>query len=695
MYQKILHLMYKLEQNKVFTSIKAGLIFLIPILVIGSMALAIKNFPIPAFATFLEQALNGCLAEILDLIYDSTLGLMSVYLSCAVTYCYASTFHNADNDFQIMAVITSLGCFLISFGAPLGAFRFADFGALGIASAIFCALMAATLLNWFSQWRLFRFSSYADGADRQFYSVISMIFPMMLVLGIFALFTKAVQLSTGEQNLNYFLSNLMVHLFQNISGELSRGILFAFLLNALWFFGMHGGNIMEPVAQSFFAEALKDPEKIINKSFLDSFAFLGGSGTAFCLLLALFFFARNQNSRKLAWSAVPFSVFNMNELLVFGLPVILNPALLIPFLLTPVLSLCIAYFATVIGFLPVVHETVVWSTPVLFSGYAAVGSYRGVVVQIVILVAGTLFYAPFIRFAEKLQANYEQILLDDFSSVFWKEYNTAEAEPYLGRSDRVGIMAKRLALRLKKDIMNQQITVCFQPQFDAQRQIVGAETLLRWKYRGMPVAPPIVCQIAKEEGLFDQLTFEVIKLAIENMEEFKKHTGDSFSLSVNVTAGQVSGRDFVDKVLSMLELAGIKEGFCLELVEDDSMENHDNIIEHLRIFREAGVEAAIDDFSMGATSIKYLQEDGFKYVKLDGELVKHLMDNERSLEIVRSIISLGNDLGFEVIAEYVESEALFQILYDADCRIFQGYLCSPAVPAEQFVEIQTRGFGDS
>ncbi len=247
-------------------------------------------------------------------------------------------------------------------------------------------------------------------------------------------------------------------------------------------------------------------------------------------------------------------------------------------------------------------------------------------------------------------------------------------------------------MQLKKDIMNQQIQVWFQPQFNAQRQIVGAETLLRWKYHGMSVAPPIVRQIAKEEGVFDQLTYEVIKLAAGNMEEFKKHARDRFSLSVNVTAGQISKRGFIDKLLSILKDAGIREGFYVELVEDDSMKNHDNIIEHLRILRKAGVEAAIDDFSMGATSINYLQEDGFKYVKLDGELVKHLLDNERSLDIVRSIISLGKDLGFEVLAKYVETEKLFKVLYEADCRIFQGYLCSPAVPAEQFVELQKKQF---
>ncbi len=84
----------------------------------------------------------------------------------------------------------------------------------------------------------------------------------------------------------------------------------------------------------------------------------------------------------------------------------------------------------------------------------------------------------------------------------------------------------------------------------------------------------------------------------------------------------------------------------------------------------------------------YLQNSNFQYVKLDGDLVKQLKENDRSMEIVRSIVSLGNDLGFRVVAEFVETELLLDLLIQAGCRLFQGYLCSPAVPADNFTELQ-------
>ena len=98
------------------------------------------------------------------------------------------------------------------------------------------------------------------------------------------------------------------------------------------------------------------------------------------------------------------------------------------------------------------------------------------------------------------------------------------------------------------------------------------------------------------------------------------------------------------------------------------------------------IAAAIDDFSMGHTSIKYLQENHFRFIKLDGALVKQVSKNSRSKDIIRSIIELGNHLGSEIVAEYVETDELLNQLIDLGCHYFQGYLFSPAIPAEKFIE---------
>lgn len=688
MYQKLLNQTYKLEQNRFFIAIRSGLMFLIPVLIIGSITLAIQNFPVPAFTGFLNRAGGGMIRSFFNLIYDATFGLMAVYLCCGVAYFYAKSYPDSNESFRLMALITSLGCFILSFGAVSGTFLFSNLGALGIAPAIFCALAATSLFHVLSVRLPFSFRSYTAGADQQFHTVVAMIIPVLLTLTAFSVVILLLQAMTGAANFNDLLAGAVTRMFASIVHPLARGILFVVMLNGLWFFGIHGGNVLEQVAVSFFEPFNLDPTAIISKSFLDNFALIGGSGTALCLLLALLLFSRSKNSRRLAWASAPFAVFNMSELLIFGFPAILNPLLLIPFLLTPVLSLCIAYAATVSGFLPVVNETIVWSTPVLFSGYAAVHSVRGVLVQLVILLCGTLFYAPFIRLSEYLTGGHERLLVEEFSRTFWKEQELPLARPYLGRPDQIGVIAKTLTGALREDIQRQAIPVQFQPQFNENNQLVGAETLLRWTYHDTPIAPPITCQLAQEDGLFDALTEEILKQAAAFLAGLKARQSHllhpAFSLSINVSAAQVNDAAFIQRVIALVSRYGIENQFCLEITEEESLEHFDQIEAHLAQLKAAGVQAAIDDFSMGRTSIKYLQHNNFQYVKLDGALVRGLEHSPRSQDIVRSIISLGNDLDFQVIAEFVEHAAIRDLLASLGCRIYQGYLYSPALPAAEF-----------
>ena len=135
-----------------------------------------------------------------------------------------------------------------------------------------------------------------------------------------------------------------------------------------------------------------------------------------------------------------------------------------------------------------------------------------------------------------------------------------------------------------------------------------------------------------------------------------------------------------------MDEAGLAGSFCLEVTEDTALEHYGGIAENLRYLSEHGIMTAIDDFSMGQTSLKYLQENSFHFVKLDGALVRQLLDSPRSQDIVRAIVGLGEDLHFRVVAEYVENERLKDVLAGLGCALFQGYLYSPAIPADELVE---------
>ncbi|MFQ8600501.1 MAG: PTS transporter subunit EIIC [Oscillospiraceae bacterium] len=149
------------------------------------------------------------------------------------------------------------------------------------------------------------------------------------------------------------------------------------------------------------AAAGQAPTEIFTKTFFDTFVLMGGCGSALCLLIAILVTSKRRNVKKLAKISLAPMLFNINELLLFGLPVIFNPMLLIPFILTPILLTLTSCFAVATGLVGCTVQSVHWTTPVLLSGYAATGSVAGSVLQLINLAVGILTYLPFVRISQE------------------------------------------------------------------------------------------------------------------------------------------------------------------------------------------------------------------------------------------------------------------------------------------------------
>lgn len=126
---------------------------------------------------------------------------------------------------------------------------------------------------------------------------------------------------------------------------------------------------------------------------------------------------------------------------------------------------------------------------------------------------------------------------------------------------------------------------------------------------------------------------------------------------------------------------------CIEITEQMAIKSDSEFEKALNQVKNLGFMIAIDDFSMGSTSIKYLQKNQFDIVKLDGSIVKEMMTNERSREIISSIVYLAKSLNFKVLAEYVETEEQMQALKEIGCDYYQGYHFSKAVTSQEFFNI--------
>ena len=163
--------------------------------------------------------------------------------------------------------------------------------------------------------------------------------------------------------------------------------------------------------------------------------------------------------------------------------------------------------------------------------------------------------------------------------------------------------------------------------------------------------------------------------------------GSEISVSVNVS-GLTIETDAFEQFLKKAALSGkINAGkINLEVTEQMALSSDPRTEERLRRICALGFHLEIDDFSMGHTSVKFLQSGIFGTVKLDGAIIKDILHNQRSREIIASIMGLSRSLGFKVIAEYVENEAIMEALEEIGCRAYQGYLFSPPLPLDRLPE---------
>ena len=185
--------------------------------------------------------------------------------------------------------------------------------------------------------------------------------------------------------------------------------------------------------------------------------------------------------------------------------------------------------------------------------------------------------------------------------------------------------------------------------------------------------PPLEIELAKERQVFAELSKGIVIKAIKDFKEMLS-INPKLKISVNLDLELLSDKEFVGWLIETVIKSDIPfRQFGIEITENSKFYSKEDLDSIFTILHNNGIEIYMDDFSMGHTAIIYLQYNLFDYVKLDGSLVKNI-DNERSIQIIESIINLGKNLGFEVVAEYVENENQRDKLKEMGCDIYQGYL---------------------
>ncbi len=240
---------------------------------------------------------------------------------------------------------------------------------------------------------------------------------------------------------------------------------------------------------------------------------------------------------------------------------------------------------------------------------------------------------------------------------------------------------------IRKALELRQFLLYYQVRVDHSGRAVGAEALLRWAHgtRGV-VHPDEFISLCEDTGLVLPLGEWVLEAACAQLRAWEARPATrSLKLSVNISVNQFRQDNFVDQVVRVLNTTGINPARLeLELTESMFLENIDQSIAKMQSLREMGVLFALDDFGTGYSSLAYLKKLPLSQIKIDRSFVHDIAVDRNDEIIVQTIIKMGQSLGFDVIAEGVETEAQRRRLEHHGCRNFQGYLFGKPVPIADF-----------
>ena len=223
------------------------------------------------------------------------------------------------------------------------------------------------------------------------------------------------QLATGAE-LNALIYNVIQKPLQNLLGDNIVAVCIMYVIIMLfWCVGIHGNNMVGAVKEPIFRPLLyantaayiahNDVPYVLNMTMLSMFAEFGGSGGTIGLVLAIFIFSKREDNRSIAGISIVPGLFNINETMTFGIPLVLNPILDIPFILVPVVTLIVGYILISSGFCPKIVLEVPWTMPPVIFGFLATGgSPMGAIAQLIVVAISVVIYIPFLIAYEKFQA---------------------------------------------------------------------------------------------------------------------------------------------------------------------------------------------------------------------------------------------------------------------------------------------------
>ncbi|GMA08806.1 permease IIC component [Tetragenococcus halophilus subsp. flandriensis] len=391
---------------------------IMPLFILAGFGVLINSVVFPLFA---DGSTLTNLQTIGALINNATLNISGILVVSMIAY-NLSEFRGFGNS--ISSVLVALASFFavmpITVDAPAvgsedtlsvtDAVTYDIIGTNGIFAGIIIGFLATEIFIKFSRIDKLQISlgeSVPSSVSKNF----TVLIPVIITVGIFAIVASVLSVVWGTDLLDIIETAIQEPL-KNFGTGLWGFILIYSIGVLLFTLGIHHSVVTDSVLKPVMlinmgenieaASAGEEVPNIINESFQIVFGQIGGHGGTLALILVILIFSRYAPYKKVTQLAAGPGLFNINEPVIFGIPIVFNIVLMIPFILSPIVGILIGYFATWIGFITPFSVLVPWTLPPLLNGYlASAGDWRVIIVQLIVILAQCLLYLPFLKVAER------------------------------------------------------------------------------------------------------------------------------------------------------------------------------------------------------------------------------------------------------------------------------------------------------
>ncbi|EOG1499548.1 PTS sugar transporter subunit IIC/EAL domain-containing protein [Vibrio vulnificus] len=655
-------------------AIREGMIWLIPCLMLSAFALFFASM-----GEFVGGGRSGWINALYD-VHNAIASFFPYLMTATISYVLAMQWKLARPPMALLSIIFLLiVCHVVPADDTLKMFHIV----IAIVTPLYAIPILAHLLH-VPQLRI----TNSDSGGKLVKESLNLVLPALLTAFIVVVINYLIfsMISFGD--------GLKLVQLDYANEPYEFGITFAAMNSLLWFLGVHGYYALLPLVEllqqasslnysTFVAGG--EGHYAMNLSMMGTFVFIGGSGATLSLVVAMLLFVKQKSLKLIAIASIPIGLINVNEILLFGLPIILNPRMFLPFFLTPAVHVVTTLLAIEIGVIDVPSASVPFNAPIIINAWLATsGDWGGVLLQLFNIAVGVVIYYPSVRNLNRLYSNRE-IKIDFLDTVYVRrreEADTLKDDPIATANDRAR-RAQEVEQRLEH-IGSKEFCLEYQPQVSHQTgRVVGCEALIRAiEPDGTLVYPGTFLPWLEEAGLMKDVDLWVLKTVAKDIQEWNR-IGLYVPVSINLTPAFLADQECMDKLEYIL--APVASQVHIEITEETLLVDEQVLARSFNLLHQLGVAVYIDDFGTGFSSLSYLNRFEVDAIKVDRSFVLAL-DNEKGKKVFMSLLSVAEQLGLEVVIEGVESQQQLNHIPAKEHISIQGWYYSRSLQHNSFIQ---------